>query len=258
MSSTSSTGSATEVPAWPGYPDAPRPSFAAPFVPRKQTSTPVVFTADHPRRAIPGEVEPASCGCVCRDCQADNHGGCREGKCATAPAPTDPFSTRLHPIFTARWSPEEYATRGRATIAASDRAGVLPDSAGYWPRRGLTPTLRAEVRRRSAAGEVPVTHLEVARAAVDHAGALDVELAEATPDEQAEASVRLAEETEGRRLSATELRVRFAPSYAFIKAVAKLIATRAEAEQMEAKRAGSGVCGSSLVDQMLEEMGGRE
>lgn len=264
MSGALSTSSATDTPAWPGYPDAPRPSFAAPFVP-----------AAAPRLRL--RLDPWS----------EKYGftmTCMDGLDLLLPSvsyPSDPWATPFGrhvaevgertPNYRAavprsvreRWTHDEYVARGRALILAADDAApgyagaLAPDAAGYYPRRGLTPTLRAEVHRRDAAGEVPVTHLEVARPTVDGTGALDVELAEATPDEQAEAAVRLAEEAERRYLTAAELRARFAPSYAFIKAMAKLVAARAEAERVEVERAATMSAGaSSLVDQILAETEG--
>jgi hypothetical protein len=118
-------------------------------------------------------------------------------------------------------SEREEALRCRVGEADEDvaRARVIP-------RRRLVPALRAEVRRREAEGVVPATRAEVVGA--------DLELAAATPEEQASASIRLCEEREGRRLTAAELGARFAPTYAWIRALAALIAARAEAERRAA------------------------
>ena len=206
----------SDAPAWPGYPDAPRPSFAAPFVPLEQRSLPVASMAEHPHdaaSAAPSLSRPPGC------------------------------SFKLwRPVFPPleRWSSERYTAEGQAAIAVS----IVPDVQSFLTRsRGLTPTLRAEVRRREAEGVVPATHAEVVGA--------DLELALATPEEQADASVRLAEERERRRLSADELRARFAPTYQWLKALAALVAARAEAERREAAEA-TARGGRSLLDEILE------
>jgi hypothetical protein len=115
----------------------------------------------------------------------------------------------------------------RTTPDAARRVALVASEAVELIRsRGLAPALRAEVRRREAAGVVPATRAEVVGA--------DLELAAATPEEQASASIRLCEEREGRRLTAAELGARFAPTYAWIRALAALIAARAEAERRAA------------------------
>ena len=194
----------SDAPAWPGYPDAPRPSFAAPFVPLEQRSLPVASMAEHPHDAA-----------------------------SAAPSLSRPPGRSFK-----RWSSERYTAEGQAAIAVS----IVPDVQSFLTRsRGLTPTLRAEVRRREAEGVVPATHAEVVGA--------DLELAAATPEEQASASILLCEEREGRRLTAAELGARFAPTYAWIRALAARIAARAESERREAAEARSG---ASLLDEILD------
>jgi len=119
------------------------------------------------------------------------------------------------------------AMPGESTPDAARRVMLVASEAVELIRsRGLAPALRAEVRRREAEGVVPATRAEVVGA--------DLELAAATPEEQASASIRLCEEREGRRLTAAELGARFAPTYAWIRALAALIAARAEAERRAA------------------------